>query len=136
MTEVFFYISKADGDSALFDLVGRLARAAHKQQRRVYIHCCDATQCKQLDERLWCEPAGSFLPHAIGDNAPIQLGHGEAPDDQHDVLVNLAAEAPNFFGRFERVVEPIIGRDDSRRAGRQRWQYYQQRGYQMKKFDV
>lgn len=138
MTEVFFYLSKTEGDNTLFTLTRRLAQAACQRQRQVYIHCADAAQCQQLDDFLWQQPPTSFLPHAQADTgrAPVLLGWQEVPPHCHDVLINLATEVPDFFSRFERLAEPVGAQENERTAARQRWSFYQSRGYQVQKHDI
>jgi len=50
------------------------------------------------------------------------------------VLVNLHAEPPPFFSRFERLAE-IVGVDDVP-AGRERFRFYRERGYEMRTHDL
>ncbi len=48
-----------------------------------------------------------------------------------DVLLNLRAIGPPFFGRFQRLIE-IVSRDDDRPArARERFRFYRDRGYQI-----
>lgn len=136
MTEVFFYLGSDTGKDALFALTRRIAQAAWQRQRQVYIHCADANQCQALDDWLWQQPAASFLPHATSGKQPIRLGWQEVPADCHDVLINLALAAPDFFSRFERLAEPVGAQENERQAARTRWSFYQSRGYQVQKFDI
>ena len=50
------------------------------------------------------------------------------------VLVNLHAEPPPFFSRFERLAE-IVG-VDGLAAGRERFRFYRERGYEMRTHDL
>jgi DNA polymerase-3 subunit chi len=52
------------------------------------------------------------------------------------VLLNLRAEWPPFFGRFERLVEIISTDEDDRQSGRERWKFYKDRGYEMRIHDL
>jgi DNA polymerase-3 subunit chi len=142
MTEVFFYLSDEKGGNTLFALTQRLLQTAWQKRRQVYVHCEDADQCGLLDDWLWQTPA-SFLPHWRVDmqitaiqNAPLLLGWQEVPDDQHDVLVNLTSSVPDFFSRFTRVAEPVGSTENEREAARQRWRFYQGRGYKVQKFAI
>lgn len=139
MTEVYFYLSKTDeGGNALFDLTRRIAQAAKQRNRQVYIHCRDADQCQQLDDWLWQEPRSSFMPHSrdASQVASVVLGHHDVPSNQQDVLINLAATSPDFFSRFQRVAEPVSNNENERKAARERWLYYRDRGYSVKKLDI
>lgn len=138
MTEVHFYVSQQAGDEALFHITRRLAQGALRRQRRVYVHCANEQQCHELDDWLWSHPAGSFLPHAqVGaTTCAVMLGWQQVPADQHDMLINLSSEAPDFFSRFERVAEPVSNTEAERKTSRLRWGFYKSRGYPLQKHDI
>jgi DNA polymerase-3 subunit chi len=134
MTQVDFYILKDSQPQAYPLFACRLTEKAYKQGHRVYIHTGSHAQLKQLDDLMWTFRAGSFLPHAIygGGNTtgqPILLGQDIEPEGSDDVLVNLSGEVPPFFSRFSRVVEPVAADDSARAAARERYRFYQDRGY-------
>lgn len=137
MTRIDFYILKdvAADTPPLFAC--RLAEKAMRQGHQVFINTGSARQLQQLDDLLWSFRPGSFLPHAVYAGAetaavPVLLGHATEPAGCSDVLVNLAADVPPFFGRFNRVAELVAGEDAQRHAARQRYRYYQDRGYTLK----
>lgn len=137
MTQVDFYILKDSQPQARPLFACRLTEKAYKQGHRVYIHTDTPAQLKQLDDLLWSFRAGSFLPHAIyeGGSAagePILLGQDIEPEGSDDVLVNLSGKVPPFFSRFSRVIEPVAADDGARGAARERYRYYQDRGYTLK----
>jgi DNA polymerase-3 subunit chi len=47
------------------------------------------------------------------------------------VLINLAAKVPSFFSRFERVAEIVTTDDQAKEQARDRYKFYQQRGYEL-----
>ena len=48
------------------------------------------------------------------------------------MLVNLHPSPPPFFSRFERLAE-IVGTDAAdAAAGRERWKFYKERGYELR----
>lgn len=113
----------------------RLARKAHGVGSRLVILAADRSQMAALDEALWTFSDRDFVPHVTladpnVDTTPIVLsdrGDGEFP--HHEVLVNLGHQPPAYFARFERLIE-LVGSDEAERAaGRERYRYYQQRGY-------
>ena len=59
------------------------------------------------------------------------LGHDEAPADRTDLLINLGAEVPLFFSRFERVAEIVSGENEDRALARDRFRFYRDRGYSL-----
>ena len=134
MTKVDFYLLPAGGDSTeLFAC--RLAEKAYRLGHKVYLLTPDPPAARELDELLWTFSQGSFVPHAVIDGAaladdhPVLIGHEEPPPNLSEVLVNLAAEVPPWFGRFARVAE-LVGPDDAAKArGRERYRFYRERGY-------
>ncbi|MFP1682286.1 DNA polymerase III subunit chi [Alloalcanivorax sp. C16-1] len=132
MTEILFYITDRAGDGVQTALAWRIAEKAWRQGRRIYVHCGDAAQARGVDAAFWSHPTTGFLPHEpAGPEAasPVLVGHGDDPAGHHDVMINLAVEVPDFATRFERVAEMITGDPDLREAGRARFRFYRERGF-------
>jgi DNA polymerase-3 subunit chi len=134
MTKVDFYILEQPPGEARARFACRLAEKVWQQGNRVYIHTDGAEQSRRLDELLWTFRAGSFVPHSLDEDAsadttPIHIGHGSEPQHHDQVLINLAAEVPLFFSRFERVAEVVDQDEQGRREGRERFRFYRDRGY-------
>lgn len=135
MTKVDFYILENTQPQERLRFACRLAEKAWQQGHHVYIHTVDAAEAQRMDELLWTFRDGSFVPHQlIGDEpldetAPIHIGHGAEPHHHDTVLINLADEVPLFFSRFERVAEVIGGDEPHRALGRERFRFYKERGY-------
>ena len=141
MTRVDFYILKNEDQGARSLFACRLTEKAFRQGHRVFINTESDAQLRQLDDMLWVFRDGSFLPHAVFDATdahpePILLGHGSEPQDCSDVLVNLSAEVPTWFGRFERVAELVDGNEAQRTAARKRYSFYKDRGYTLNTHDI
>ncbi|MEN1729165.1 MAG: DNA polymerase III subunit chi [Pseudomonadota bacterium] len=84
-------------------------------------------QLVELDERLWSEPEGRFIPHGIKPaTAPIVLAE-DAPD-RADILINLDPTAPLPGGQFDRVLELVPSDEQTREKLRDRWRGWKQRG--------
>ena len=99
----------------------------------VFLHADSEKQAADLDNLLWTFNSSGFLAHDIwlgqSDDPPcsILIGTTEPPAEHHNILINLSNESPNYFSSFERLLE-IVGPDNTD-AGRQRYQYYRDRGY-------
>jgi DNA polymerase-3 subunit chi len=67
---------------------------------------------------------------------PIVIDHrGDEPvGDQ--ILINLRPEWPPFFSRFERLVEIVSVDDEDRERGRERFKFYRERGYEIRRHDL
>ncbi|MCU7959249.1 MAG: DNA polymerase III subunit chi [gamma proteobacterium symbiont of Bathyaustriella thionipta] len=134
MTRIDFYIHKDDNNSPAYSTLCRLINKIWNQQLRGYIVTQNEAEAQHLDRLLWTFQENSFIPHGIVGQSnpqltPILLGWRDDEEQQADVLINLAAEIPAIFSRYERVVE-IIDQDSKRReAGRKRFRFYKDRGY-------
>jgi DNA polymerase III subunit chi len=130
MTEINFYTAVANPLTATVRLVGK----AYAQGRRVRVVTPDAAATAALDKLLWEQPVEGFVPHVTLTSmhvaaTPVIVDHSLVHEGAADVLINLGAEAPSFFARFERMFE-IVGQDASlAAAGRERWAFYKARGY-------
>ncbi len=114
-------------------LACRLAETAYQRNHRVYLHCDSDTHARQLDDLLWSFRQGSFVPHSTDLNdsvSPVLIGYDSSPPESTDVLINLASEIPDFFDRFNRVLEIVDQHPDTLRQSRQRFKFYKQQGFQ------
>jgi len=141
MTEVDFYLLKDDSAHARVQFACRLADKAYRLGNRIFIHTQSAEQTQQLDKLLWTFQQNSFVPHDIYQTdreqpSPVQLAHDAEPDAGSQVLINLAADVPLFFSRFERVAELVDGNDTVRRLGRKRYSFYKDRGYPLRTHEI
>ena len=136
MTQVDFYILTPQARGNRFTLACRIAEKAWRTGRRVYLHTQNEEECRHMDRLLWTYRDGSFIPHGISPGAdpalnPVLVGCNSDAGNEHDVLINLGVEIPDFFSRFERVVELIDNDEKVKLAGRKRYRFYKDRGYPM-----
>ncbi|MFQ5643071.1 MAG: DNA polymerase III subunit chi [Thiogranum sp.] len=141
MTEIDFYLLKDDTAQARMQFACRLADKACRLGNRVFIHTQSAEQTQQLDKLLWTFQQNSFVPHDVytagrQQPAPVQLAHDAEPEADNQVLINLAADVPLFFSRFERVAELVDGNAEVRRQGRKRYSFYRDRGYPLRTHEI
>ena len=133
MTTIDFYTHVDDPVAVAARLVAK-AWPAHSAVR---VMTPDAQATERLDRLLWTAPATGFLPHcrlssALAEATPIIVDHAEEHDGPACVLINLTATPPPFFSRFERLAE-IVGADvDAVAAGRERYRFYRERGYELR----
>ena len=137
MTEVSFYTFADDP----LDVARRLASKAWSQGKQVLLYTTDPARADAIDRLLWTSPALSFVPHCrdsdpLAGVTPVLIGARSDALARADVIVNLADHWPPDFARFERLLE-IVGNDDaSRRHGRERYRFYQSRGYALATHDL
>lgn len=131
MTTIDFYTHVADRLAVAARLIAKAA-TAHGSVR---VLTPDAATTAALDRLLWVAPATGFLPHCrmdspIAAETPVWIDHRVEHAGPAAVLVNLHADTPPFFSRFERLIE-IIGEAEAI-AGRERYRFYRQRGYELR----
>ena len=136
MTTIDFFTNAAEP----LKLAARIIAKAYRQNGNVRVLTPDAATTSALDRLLWLEPAQAFLPHCrmdspIANETPIWIDEALTHAGPASVLVNLHSEPPPFFSRFERLAE-VIGSDDAQlAAGRARYRFYRERGYELKQHD-
>ena len=137
MTEIIFYTF---ADNPL-DVARRVAAKAHGQGKQVMIYTPDPAVADHIDRLLWTTPALGFVPHcrdsdALASETPVLIGSSVNTLRTADVMINLHHEQPPAFARFERLVEIISQDDAAREQGRERYRFYQTRGYALKTHDL
>jgi DNA polymerase-3 subunit chi len=136
MTRIDFHSNVADKIAYACRLV-RKARAANCS---AVIVGADRGQLAALDEALWTFSDLDFLPHVMAEDAlakqtPVILAMNDAPEfPYYQVLINLSAETPTHYARFERMLEVVSAETGDKAAGRERYRFYQQRGYPLTHF--
>jgi DNA polymerase-3 subunit chi len=141
MTRIDFYIIGQNTDASRQIVACRLAEKAYKLGHRVYIHTESQAQSAQMDDLLWTFRAGSFLPHSVHPpeedrDIPVLVGHDSPPEQDTDVLVNLAPHVPTFFSRFRRVAELVDQDAASKQSARERFRFYRERGYELQTHEL
>jgi len=133
MTTIDFYTHVDDR----LDVAAKIVAKALAQHGHVRVLTPDAATTDALDRRLWMQPAIGFLPHcrlrsAHAAETPVIVDDVLEHEGPATVLVNLHPEPPPFFSRFERLAE-IVGRDEQdAAAGRARFRFYRERGYELR----
>jgi DNA polymerase III subunit chi len=112
----------------------KLLRKARAAGNQCVVYCSRESTLDELDKLLWTFSPLDFLPHvyasdALANDTPILLTTAVADTPHHDVLINLDADSPTFFSRFERVIEVVGTSEDDANAGRMRYKFYKERGY-------
>jgi DNA polymerase-3 subunit chi len=137
MTRISFLHGAGDRLQAA---VAWLAQAAHSG-RRVLVYAPQERDLEHLDRLLWALPATGFTPHckngaALATETPVVLT-GSLEQPVHDeCLLNLSAEVPPAFSRFEHLVEIVSTSDPDKIAGRERFRFYRERGYPLEAKDI
>lgn len=138
MTRIDFHIIPAVQSSDRLAYAARLVAKARSHQHNVLLAVDNAEQAQTLSDALWSVSPESFLPHSLleADTDAVQIGWHDHPGSHHDVLINLASELPDYFSRFERVFEVVSQEPTVLDASRQRYRFYQDRGYPLTRHDL
>ena len=136
MTSIDFYTHV----SQPLKLAAKIIAKAYRIHGNVRVLTPDADTTHALDRLLWVDPPLAFLPHCrmdsrVASETPIWIDERLEHAGPASVLVNLHPEPPPFFSRFERLAE-VVAADEARlAAGRARFRFYRERGYQLKQHD-
>jgi len=137
MTSIDFYFNAGDR----LQVACRLAGKALAQGKQMLIYAPDTDTAQRVDRMLWTWPATGFVPHcsmhdSIAGQTPVLIGDQPAAATRCDVLLNLAADPPPAFERFERLLEVVTLDDTERLAARERYRFYRDRGYRIADHDL
>ena len=136
MTQIDFFTHVAEP----LRLAAKIIAKAYRTHGNVRVLTPNADATQALDRLLWLDPPLSFLPHcrmdsAIAPETPIWIDERLEHSGPAAVLVNLHAEAPPFFSRFERLAEVVAADEAQVVAGRARFRFYRERGYELRQHD-
>jgi DNA polymerase III subunit chi len=137
MTQIDFYTHVEDK----LRTACRLAAKAFGAGLRVMVCCPDAETAGRFDRLLWTTPAISFVPHCLADDplapaTPIVIDYAGAEPTHDQLLLNLRPQWPPLFSRFQRLFEIVSIEDEDRRAARERFKFYRDRGYEIRTHDL
>lgn len=144
MTRIEFYFNVANKH----ELIENLVLSALAKRRQICILMGDEQASANLSAYLWQNKPSSFLPNILIDApnlnqanlikaaaTPVVISSHTKALLKDDLLINLTVGEPNFFSRFTQLIE-IIGLDsEDKSAGRQRYKFYRDRGYEIKNID-
>ena len=129
--QVDFYVLARTTQSAE-QLSCRLAMMAWEQGHRVAVCTGSDQAARRLDEMMWDDPPGRFLPHASGADdgaAPVQILAGHADIAPHrDLVINLCPDAVPDPERFARLCEIVPADSAQRKASRGKYRIYRELG--------
>ena len=138
MTSIDFYFNADDQ----LGVACRLAGKALQQKKRVFIYAPQTELAQRIDRLLWTSQAVSFIPHcyahdSLAAGTPVLIASDDAPQATAcEVLLNLSPECPPFFERHERLLEIVAQEEKQVVAGRARFKFYRDRGYELHSHDL
>ena len=134
------------GDSsptAQLTVACRITEKAWKAGNTVLIQHSDPAELAKLDAMLWTlGTEQNFIPHDIAaepprlTGTPVVLNTGTGPTEQVDVLINLTPQLPTQPELATRIIEIIDTDPERRRAGRERFKAYRERGFALETHEL
>ena len=136
MTRIDFYRYAEDKQLYACRLAAKASRST-----RVVVYTPDPAALERFDKSLWSFQATGFVPHCyahspLAGETPIVLAASGESLPHHEVLLNLADEWPPFFATFTRLLEIVGTEDADKQAGRARYKFYKERGYDIRVNDI
>lgn len=136
----FYLISENIADQQL-RFACRLLDKAYLQQCSAYVHVENQAAAQTMYDMLWTFRDISFVPHDLvgGINAahsPVVIGAGVKPLQQHDILLNLHKEIPEFYNTYKRVIEVVHQDTVWQKVARKHYKFYQNEGWEIKTHDL
>ena len=141
MTEIDFHFNTPDK----VNYACRLLRKAVGARGARVVVVADAQMLDAVDLALWTFAPAEFIAHCRADAQPhvvarspviLSAEGAEAASLPHrEMLVNLGAEVPAGFERFERLIDIVSDEATDRQIGRSRWRHYADRGYTIQPHD-
>ena len=137
MTRIDFYSNAEPKLQVACRLVARLVQ----QQLRVVVFTLDEEISRGFDKLLETYQVPGFGPHYAAHDAPfsetaVMIAREDADLAHYQVILNLHADSPPSFSRFERLVELVGSGDDDRQLARSRFRFYRDRGYEINHYDL
>ncbi|HYA20670.1 MAG TPA: DNA polymerase III subunit chi [Burkholderiales bacterium] len=137
MTQIEFYSHAENKLQVACSLCARVLQ----QGTRVMIYTPDSETTEKLDKLMWCYPAIGFIPHCratdrLAEDTPVIIDHIAEPLPHDELLLNLHSGLPPFFSRFQRLIEIVSTDKIDSEAGRERFRFYRDRGYEIRHYDL
>ena len=140
---VDFYVLSEDLPDARLRWACRLAEEAAEQGSHVYLQTGGLAEAQRLDDLLWTFRDGSFLVHEMFAGAPasharvmVLVGESTAPPSHRQLVVNLTEAIPAELEQYERVAEIVDVDPERKRAARERYKQYRERGCALESHNV
>lgn len=135
MTLVQFYTMIDEDPASRWRLAGKLVEKANLLGHATFIQVKDAQDAESLSQALWAFKPESFLAHGFyskDQQERVQIGWGSEHGEHHDILLQLSDTIPDFFSRFNKVIEMSCQHPELLNTSRMHYRYYQDRGYKIK----
>jgi len=132
----FYVLDTTNRQKSHFFACRLLEKLYTEQQKTIFIQTNAREDADRFDALLWTYRDDGFLPHNLAtasedNNAPIQIGFGEAPAKAYAILLNLSNIIPPFYTQFEHVIEIVFSDPLVQQLARERYKQYRDQGYEI-----
>ena len=137
MTRIDFYSNAEPKLQVACQLVAKAVR----ERLQVVVYAPDQNTARSFDTLLWTYQAIGFVPHCLASDplsseTPVVIASDDTEPGHYRVLLNLHADSPPAFSRFERLIELVGSDNDDRERARSRFRFYRDRGYEIHHHDL
>lgn len=137
MTKIDFYSGADDKLLAACEVCQKVVDSG----ARVLLYTPDAATTIVLDKLLSEHPATAATAHCCCTDPeiyemPVVVTHKSQDFPHYEVLINLQSACLPFFSRFNRVIEIVSLDEADVMAGRERFGFYRDRGYEIDHKDL
>ena len=113
----------------------RLAAKAYQQGASVDILATSEQHAHLIDEQLWSEPNGRFLPHQLADQtanqpAPIMIRLSDN-ECSGNICINLTVDPVAEIDTLQRILEIVPAEPGQRTASREKYKAYRARQWEL-----
>ncbi|MDO3382686.1 DNA polymerase III subunit chi [Gilvimarinus algae] len=133
MTRVDFYILPTAEPEHRLGFISRLVAKALRQRRQILIACDSDESAAGLEHALLHEQPESYIPFRRANEPdhqePVIIAVEQDCGEQHDLLISLGPQLPDYFSRFQRLIEVVVQEPQILEQTRKHWAFFKERGY-------
>jgi DNA polymerase-3 subunit chi len=137
MTRIDFYFNASDKLEVMAKLLYKSVNGGY----RVFVHMRDKHMLNRFSQYLWQSRPLSFLPHVLSDHplaaqTPVVIGPDPGSITKCDILINYESLIPDFYTRFDRLLEVVSEDTHDRELSREHFRYFKQLGLPVYSHDL
>ena len=127
---VDFYLLPVITLQESFKYASALAEKSYLSGQRTFMWTNSKEDAMQLNQSLWTFRDISFVPHALFEHEmpelpPVLIGF-ENVVSSGDILINLTPNIPDFFKKFNRVIELVPDETQAVSNSRKNYRIYRE----------
>lgn len=141
MPNIDFYLVTETPITACYRVACRLVDKAYQNKHHILVLVNSKEEASTLDDLLWTFRDDGFIPHDIlikntPPTVPVQISYDITPEHHSDILLNLTNVVPDYFTKFNRVLEIVPDDDAAKKICRQKFKLYKENNCELKTHDL